>query len=74
MFIFHPDDASGNTAELRPGAVTICSADEILDILGNASYVNCTRVIFTLTLLPPVFSISVPGWLVKSFRNSRTTG
>lgn len=45
MFIFHPDDGSGNIAELQPGAIIIGSADEVVDILGNASYVNCAKVI-----------------------------
>jgi len=45
MFIIHPDDPSGNIAELRSGTVTIGSAEDAVDILGNASYSNCTKVI-----------------------------
>ena len=45
MFIIHPDDATGSIAELRPGTVTIGSAEEAVDILGNASYAGCTKVI-----------------------------
>ncbi|MDX9729715.1 MAG: DUF4180 domain-containing protein [Bacteroidales bacterium] len=45
MFIIHPDDATGSIAELRPGTVTIGSAEDAVDILGNASYENYTKVI-----------------------------
>lgn len=45
MFILHPNGPSGNIAELKPDTVTIHSVDDIVDILGNASYSNCTGVI-----------------------------
>jgi len=45
MFIIHPDEVTGSIAELKPGAGMIGSADDAVDILGNASYANCTKVI-----------------------------
>jgi len=74
MFIFHPDDASGNIAELRPGAVTIGSADEIVDILGNASYVNCTKVIIHSDSFESGFfdlRTGLAGEILQKFSNYR---
>ncbi len=45
MFIIHPDEVTGSIAELKPGAGTIGSADDDVDILGNASYEGCTKVV-----------------------------
>ena len=74
MFIFHSDDASGNIAELRPGAVTIGSADEIVDILGNASYVNCTKVIIHSESFASGFfdlRTGLAGEILQKFSNYR---
>lgn len=74
MFIFHPDGASGNIAELRPGVVTIGSADEIVDILGNASYVNCTKVIIHSDSFASGFfdlRTGLAGEILQKFSNYR---
>jgi hypothetical protein len=74
MFIFHSDDASSNIAELRPGAVTIGSADEIVDILGNASYVNCTKVIIHSESFASGFfdlRTGLAGEILQKFSNYR---
>jgi hypothetical protein len=74
MFIFHPEGASGNIAELRPGTVKIGSAEDAVDILGNASYVNCTKVIIHSDSFAAGFfdlRTGLAGEILQKFSNYR---
>jgi hypothetical protein len=74
MFIIHPVDASGNIAELRPGTGTIRSAEDAVDILGNASYANCTKVIIhSASFATGFFDLrtGLAGDILQKFSNYR---
>lgn len=74
MFIFHTNGPIGNIAELRPGFAAIGSADDIVDILGNASYLNCTRVIIHSDSFAAGFfdlRTGLAGEILQKFSNYR---
>lgn len=74
MFIIHPDDATGTIAELRPGTVTIGSAEDAADILGNASYAGCTKVIIRSDSFASGFfdlRTGMAGDILQKFSNYR---
>lgn len=74
MFIFHTNGPIGNIAELRPGFAAIGSADDIVDILGNASYLNCTRVIIHSDSFATGFfdlRTGLAGEILQKFSNYR---
>mgnify|MGYP001764939981 CR=1 FL=1 len=74
MFIFHPHGSIGKIAELRPGVTIISSADDIVEILGNASYVNCTNVIIHSDSFAAGFfdlRTGLAGEILQKFSNYR---
>lgn len=74
MFIFHPHGSSGKIAELKPGYAKIGSADDIVDVLGNASYVNCTKVIIHSDSFAAGFfdlRTGLAGEILQKFSNYR---
>ena len=74
MFIIHPDEVTGSIAELKPGAGMIGSADDAVDILGNASYANCTKVIIRSDSFASGFfdlRTGMAGDILQKFSNYR---
>lgn len=74
MFIIHPDNVTGSIAELKPGSGTLGSAEEAVDILGNASYANCTKVIIHSGSFAPGFfdlRTGLAGEILQKFSNYR---
>ena len=74
MFIFHSDGTNGTVAELKPGVITLGSADDAVDILGNASYVNCMKVIIHADSFAAGFfdlRTGLAGEILQKFSNYR---
>jgi hypothetical protein len=74
MFIFHSDGNSGSIAELKPGVITVGSAEDVVDILGNASFVNCMSVIIHADSFAAGFfdlRTGLAGEILQKFSNYR---
>jgi len=74
MFIVHSHGPIGDIAELKPGFVTIGSAEDIVDILGNASYLNCNSVIIHSDSFAAGFfdlRTGLAGEILQKFSNYR---
>lgn len=72
MIIYH--ESRQPVAEVAKGTITISSAAEMLDLLGDISYAGCSRVIIHSGSFSPEFydlRTGVAGEILQKFSNYR---
>jgi len=74
MIFYHNTDTSVPIAELKVDTVTISSAEDMLDIIGDVSYTGCSRLIIHAGSLSGEFfdlRTGVAGEILQKFSNYR---
>ncbi|MRR19208.1 DUF4180 domain-containing protein [bacterium] len=74
MIIYHNSGTSAQVAELKKGTLSISSAEEMLDLIGEVSYAGCSRlIIHSGSLSEDFFDLrtGVAGEMLQKFSNYR---
>jgi hypothetical protein len=74
MIFYHNTGTSVPIAELKPDTVTITSAEDMLDLIGDVSYTGCSRLIIHAGSLSGEFfdlHTGVAGEILQKFSNYR---
>jgi hypothetical protein len=74
MIIYHNSGASAPIAELKKGTVTIGSAEDMLDLMGDAGYAGCPGLIIHACSLSVEFfdlRTGFAGEILQKFSNYR---